>query len=260
MSGDWNSAFRIWICLCLCSGCTQSAPDQSTLDQSKSGQSISDHAGDRSTGQPEDKTRELAFDLQLENVIAGSTREIRLTSAKLSSEEFSRIAGLEQLQVLVVDAGKLEDGDVDVLITLMGLEHLRLRDCPLTDVGFSQIGRSQLNRLAIFNAPQAKPTSKGLSELGKLPMLRQLRIGGRQIDDAAISELTRWPSLSSLHLIGPRITDTSLRTIASMPKLTSFYLDDCPLSDSAWEELFRTRPNLHVHVDQAHHDRDPGSH
>ena len=88
----------------------------------------------------------------------------------------------------------------------------------------------------------------------------QLRLGGSQLDDAAVAEIARLPKLRSLHLIGPSLTDAALQELAKAPSLTSFYLDDCPLSDSAWELLFAVKPKLHVHIDQLHHDRDPHQH
>lgn len=244
-AGAWERAGLLIFFAILIPGCSSPLPDKVAPPPSPKKHSSTDPTA--------------SFKSQLDKVLAGSSQELRLDS-ELSSTEFARVAGLDQLQVLVVDAGRLTDADVSVIETLLGLEHLRLRECPLTDTGLSQLGRSRLHRLAILNAPQAKPTRDALRELGKLPKLRQLRIGGRQIDDAAVTVLARWPSLTSLHLIGPSITDASLRTIADMEQLASFYLDDCPLSDSAWEELFRKRPRLHVHVDQVHHDRDPGSH
>jgi hypothetical protein len=45
-----------------------------------------------------------------------------------------------------------------------------------------------------------------------------------------------------------------------MSELSSLYIDECPLPDTAWTQLFAARPNLHVHVDQAHHDLDPNAH
>jgi len=48
--------------------------------------------------------------------------------------------------------------------------------------------------------------------------------------------------------------------LAKMEQLESLYLDGADLSDAAVDELFRARPQLHVHFDQEHHDRDPSRH
>lgn len=41
-----------------------------------------------------------------------------------------------------------------------------------------------------------------------------------------------------------------------MPALRNLYLDGAEVSDEAWAGYFQAHPNVHVHVDQAHHDRD----
>ncbi len=135
-----------------------------------------------------------------------------------------------------------------------------MRESPLTDAALTELASGDLQSLLILNLPQARPTAVGLKELSRLPKLRQLRIAGRQIDDAAIEALSHWPALSSLHLIQPAITAKSLETLAEMDELSSLYIDECPLPDDAWTKLFMARPNLHVHIDQAHHDMDPNQH
>jgi hypothetical protein len=45
-----------------------------------------------------------------------------------------------------------------------------------------------------------------------------------------------------------------------MPNLQSLYLDDSLVTETGWEWLFEEVPNLHVHVNQQHHDRDPQAH
>jgi hypothetical protein len=42
--------------------------------------------------------------------------------------------------------------------------------------------------------------------------------------------------------------------------LWNLYLDGAGVSDGAWERYFALHPEVHVHVDQAHHDRDPNRH
>lgn len=202
---------------------------------------------------------EPAWSEQVARVRAGTSHEITLEHTPVTSAELAELKGLTGLRTLILDSGVVRDEDAPTIATLSGLEHLRLRESPLSDRGLGELARGQLDSLIILNLPQATPTAAGLEELAKLPHVRQLRIGGKQIDDEAVAVLAKWPELTSLHLIGPGITDKSLKTIAGMPELISFYLDDCQLSDAAWEEFFRARPRLHVHIDQAHHDRDPNA-
>ncbi len=203
---------------------------------------------------------EVAFADQLARLKAGTSDEIRFERSAVGSTELQQLDGLANLRALVLDAGVVADSDVRYLTKLTGLEHLRLRESPLGDAALVELAQGQLNSLLILNLPQARPTAVGLKALAALPKLRQLRIAGRQIDDAAIEELTQWPALSSLHLIQPGITARSLETLAGMARLSSLYVDECPLPDEAWLKLFAARPDLHVHIDQSHHDLDPHAH
>lgn len=218
-------------------------------------------AGCQTAKQPEPASPpELSFAEQLSKVKASASDEIRLERTAVSSAEISQLDELTNLRALVLDAGIVHDSDIKYLVSLSGLEHLRLRESPLTDAALKEMASGELQSLLILNLPQARPTAVGLNELSRLPKLRQLRIAGRQIDDAAIEALSHWPDLSSLHLIQPGITEKALETLAAMDELASLYIDECPLPDDAWTKLFKARPNLHVHIDQAHHDMDPNQH
>jgi len=65
-------------------------------------------------------------------------------------------------------------------------------------------------------------------------------------------------NLRSLHLIDVSLGDDGLAAIARLPNLWNLYLDGAGVSDEAWGRYFESHPRVHVHVDQAHHDRDPG--
>jgi hypothetical protein len=69
--------------------------------------------------------------------------------------------------------------------------------------------------------------------------------------------IARLPGLRSLHLIDIAIRDEGLAALAEHETLRNLYLDGAGVSDAAWERYFEARPRIHVHVDQAHHDRDP---
>ena len=54
--------------------------------------------------------------------------------------------------------------------------------------------------------------------------------------------------------------DGGLDILAGHEGLRTLYLDGAGISDAAWERYFARRGDVHVHVDQAHHDRDPNRH
>lgn len=209
------------------------------------------------TEQPSAVTDDSAeFEQQLAAVLRGESVAIHVTTEPISSEQLKKLSQAgDQLRDLMLDAGTVRDEDIACFHALSKLEHLRLRQSPITDRGAEKLSELNLPELRVLNFPQSKLTAVGIRALAKLPKLSQLRLGGKQIDDEAVDVLKGMKQLQSVHLIGPSLSDRSLITIAELPKLGSFYLDDCPLSDAAWEQLFKSRPTLHVHIDQQHPDR-----
>ncbi|MDX1927947.1 MAG: hypothetical protein SFV81_15590 [Pirellulaceae bacterium] len=203
---------------------------------------------------------ELSFEAQHAQVLSGESIAIKLTQAKITSEQLMQFGSLhEKLLELQLDAGVVDDVTIESIAQLTALEHLRLRDSPITDVGIAKLDPSKLPNLRIINLPQSSLTAVGLEHLGKFPKLVQLRLSASQLDDRAAEVIATFPALRSLHLIGPKFTDAALDQLAKAPKLSSLYIDECHLSDAAWERLFKAKPNIHVHIDQHHHDRDPNA-
>ncbi len=198
---------------------------------------------------------------QLATALHAEDPSIRVTSQPVTINQLRQLDQLESpLLELQLDAGFSDDACVDFIAGLDGLEHLRIRKTALQDADLERLASGSLQSLRILNLPQAKITWRGIRQLAHFPQLMQLRLGGPQLDDRAVGEMAGLPGLRALHLIGPSLTGKALDELATAPKLASLYLDDCPLPDAAWERLFAAKPNLHVHIDQAHHDRDPNPH
>ncbi len=194
------------------------------------------------------------------SVLAGTTSVVQLSQTPIDDQQLQSIASARSVETLILDSGKISDASMTTIGSLISLTHLRVRESAITDAGIEKLVAGGLSRLRIFNLPQSSITAQGIRHLLRLPELRQLRLGGRQIDDHAMVEIAKLPKLESLHLIGPSLTDAALEMVAVMPEISSLYLDDCHLSDDAWRKLFAAKPNLHVHIDQQHHDRDPAKH
>ncbi len=201
---------------------------------------------------------------QLTSVRDGQSDSVQIDVQPIADEQLAELADLTGLQTLILDAGTISDRGLRHIAGLSALEHLRLRLSPITDQGIADAvqaaaGSGFMGSLQVLNLPHSQLTAEGLRQLQAFPRLVQLRIGGRQIDDAAVAEIAKLPNLRSLHLIAPTLTARSLESLAASPKLASFYLDQCPLDDAAWQKLFDAKPKLHVHIDQAHHDLDPNA-
>jgi hypothetical protein len=146
-----------------------------------------------------------------------------------------------------------------ILATLTGLERLVLRDSPLGDEGFQRL--VECRALRDVNVPQAACTAEGIRALASLKHLRSLRLGGPRLSGKEVCEaVASLPQLRSLHLIDVTVGDDGLAVLQRLPGLWNLYLDGAGVSDEAWERYFQACPRVHVHIDQAHHDRDPRGH
>jgi hypothetical protein len=159
----------------------------------------------------------------------------------------------------------IEDSDITVtglkhLVELTSLEHLRIRGAAIDDAGIEIL--CQLRQLRFLNLPQAQFTNAGLAALAELPELELLRFGSPNVSDDGLVHCQRMSRLRCLHLIDVPVSDTGLAHLKSLRHLESLYIDGSRVSDGAVETLLSALPDLHLHIDQRHHDRDPrfGSH
>jgi hypothetical protein len=194
-------------------------------------------------------------DGQLAAIERGEANRL-VAGGPLSDVQWAEVAGLAGLEELVLDGG-FDDARAEMVAGLPGLSKLVARHASLTDDGFVALARCE--SLRELNIPQAGCTTEGIAALAALPGLQSLRIGGPQLEGAAVCEaVVSLPKLRFVHLIDVPIGDAGLAVLAQRPDLWSLYLDGAGVSDEAWAGYFQACPNVHVHVDQAHHDRDPG--
>ena len=202
-------------------------------------------------------TNELAFADQIAAVASRESGTIHVTSRPIGGSDLAQLSGLKGLQVLLLDhvENAIGDRDCQALAQHEGLIHLRIRGGTIGDEGLTHL--ATLPNLRILNLPHSRVTDRGLTSLASAPRLSQLRLGSTQITDKGLANLAEFPALSQIHLIDAPITDAGLKTIAALPELQSLYLDGSQVTDSGLDRLFRARPDLHVHINQQHHDRDP---
>jgi len=207
---------------------------------------------------------EPTFAEQAAAVRAGTSARIRVADRALTEEEWEEVAGLEGLSHLDLQEGVADDAKAIVLARLPRLERLVLRESPLGDEGFRHL--AACHTLRDINLPQARCTLAGLAALAELPRLKNLRLGSPALcpEGKGGAELgmtlLQFPALRSLHLIDVVVGDAGLEGVARYDGLWNLYIDGAGISDEAWERYFALHPEVHVHVDQAHHDRDPNRH
>jgi hypothetical protein len=201
---------------------------------------------------------EIRFDELVREVIEKELDSIQIADFQVDDSMIEGLRDLTAVETVIIDQGKVTDHGVDAIATLRDLKHLRLRLSPITDAGLKKLADCQ--SLWFLNLPHADCTAQGVGYLAALPRLRQLRLGSDQLGNEVCREIAKIGSLRGIHLIGVKVTDEGLKVLANMPHLESLYLDDSAVTEAGWQWLFDTCPQLHVHVDQQHHDRDPKAH
>ena len=210
------------------------------------------------------RAAEPSFAEQAEAVRAGTATRIRVADRALADDEWEILAGLEGLVTLDLQEGIADDARAVLLSRLPKLERLVLRESPLGDEGLVQL--AACHTLRDLNLPRCRCTRAGFEALAELPRLKSLRIGSPDLCTGGSggaelgAVLLRFPALKSLHLIDVPLGDEGLEALARYDGLWNLYLDGAEVSDAAWERYFALHPEVHVHVDQAHHDRDPNRH
>jgi hypothetical protein len=223
--------FLLLLLLCVGAACTKSTPS-STAENAKE-----------------------AWRNQIEAVRRGESTDI-VMELPVDDEDLAQLEGLEQLEVLKLQQGKITDAGLKTLAKLPRLRQLVLRSSPITDEGAALL--AGFPTLRIVNLPQSEIGDAGLEMLASLPELELLRLGAKKpLSASALESLTRARNLRFLHFIDVPLTDDALRPIGEIASLESLYIDGASLSDDALSELIRRRPKLHLHLDQKHHDSDP---
>ena len=193
--------------------------------------------------------------LQIQDIQNGQSHEL-ISAVPFVADDWKAIRGLKGLQTLILPVGTAHDSDMEVITTLPDIQRLVLRHSPLSDSGMKTLSRCAT--LRNLNVPQVSCSILGIRSMESLPHLEHLRIGGSSLDGSEVCRaVVRFSHLKTLHLIDIAIGDEGLDTLAGRPDLWSLYLDGAEASDAAWERYFEACPQVHVHINQSHHDRDP---
>ncbi len=218
-------------------------------------------------------------------------RVFRARAGQLAIEDLAKIATLTSLEELMLEDAALNDDVLGELArNLRGLRRLTLRNAPhVTDHGIAElISLSELTHLTLIDlqvSGQALPTitelpvlvsldlrksqnirGDGLAALGDAPKLKEVKVGGLGIDDAAMAIVANLPHLESLTIEDASITsegiealrenrqtakrivaltfarcsaldDDALPSLASLPNLRRLSLRDVPVTGSFLPEL-----------------------
>jgi hypothetical protein len=142
---------------------------------------------------------------------------------RITTEGFAHLVHLPNLNALGCD-GKLSD---DVALRHIGalprLKRLRIQESVATDDGFPALARSQTIE-GIWGRVCPNFGRRGFLAFSRMPSLRSLGIGCKNVDDAALSTLPEFPALRELTPIDFR--DDGFRHVGrcrNLERLTCMY-------------------------------------
>lgn len=134
----------------------------------------------------------------------------------ITPDGFAHLVGLPNLEALGAD-GKLSDNvSLRHMAAMPRLRRLRAQEAAADDDGFEALSRSRT--LAHFWGRECPGFgSRGFIAFSKMPALRSLGVGCRNVDDRALSRLPQFPSLRELTPIG--FQDDGFAHIGRCPRL-----------------------------------------
>jgi hypothetical protein len=153
----------------------------------------------------------------------------------VTSDGFTHLARLPNLGVLGADRKLSDDAAMRHFAAMPRLRRLRIQESAATDAGFEALGRSR-SITHIWGRECPHFGSRGFIALSKMPALRGLGIGCRNVDDAALSTLPQFPSLRELTPIG--FQDAGFAHVGrctKLERLTCMYCRDT--TDAATEHV-----------------------
>ncbi len=186
---------------------------------------------------------------------ASEATELIITDAIVRDEDVARIAELPSLRHIAFDHFEGTAEALELLALLPRLERLQLRSGTIGDAEVKAIAGCKT--LKNINLPEASFGDEGLAALASLPALELLRFHSPNVTNDGMKSLSQSTCLRFLHLIAVPITDEGLEHLEGMKQLESLYIDDAEVTDDGIERLLRALPEIHLHINQQHSDRDP---
>jgi hypothetical protein len=145
---------------------------------------------------------------------------VYLVGGPVTDAGLKHLAGLKQLQLLVLSFTQVTDA---------GLKHLA--------------GLKQLHGLYVGST---KVTDAGLEHLAGLKQLRELDLGSTQVTDAGLKHLAGLKQLRGLYLDHTKVTDAGLNHLAGLKELQELHLRDTKVTGKGKADLKKALPKLIV--------------
>jgi ankyrin repeat protein len=153
----------------------------------------------------------------------------------ITSDAFAHLVHLENLVSLGCDGDLSDDTAMRHIAAIPRLRKLRAQESVATDDGFVALSRSQTLE-GFWGRVCPNFGSRGFVAFSKMPALRSLGVGCKNVDDHALSALPHFPALDELTPIG--MNDDAFRHVGRcerLRRLTCMYCRDT--TDLATEHI-----------------------
>jgi hypothetical protein len=165
----------------------------------------------------------------------GTTRLIRLSKSGVTDEMLTHLQHLKQLDYLAIVCPQITDANTSHIAGLTNLDTLLLSKSGVGDATLSHL--PNLPKLERLYLAETKTTDDGLQHIAGLSSLRQLSLERTAVTDEGLIWLEYLSNLETLLLSETKITGEGLAFLAGMPKLRVLYLEKCTLDTSTLRHL-----------------------
>ncbi len=181
----------------------------------------------------------------IDQIRSGDVTHLDLSRLTAVEDSLRRLAGLDQLRHLRLDASAIEDQHLELLADCRGLESLSLIDTDIRGSGLSSLsGLANLRRLDLdFTAID----DRGLASVAALGNLRELSLAATRVTGAGLGHLHGLDQLESLVLDATAVGDQDVAVLAGLTRLAHLHVHDTTLGPAGAERLRQAVPGLQIY-------------
>lgn len=137
---------------------------------------------------------------------------------------------------VLLKGSAVTDDIVKPLIDLPSLRQMRAEQTSLGDS--TTVAMAEANQMELLYLTDASELSKsGVTALGQMTKLRNLRVGGKAVDDTSVVALGNLKNLAALGLLDTAVTDEGLKSLVGCTKIKELMLFATPVTDASFATL-----------------------
>lgn len=177
-----------------------------------------------------------------DDIARQSDLSLFLRDARVSTDGFAALNGLENIHTLDLTGTPLDDTATETIVTLPRVVQLYIGHTGITDSALAGLSRSP--PLVFLCIDRTQATDEGIAGLATCPKLSALRV--LDADDECVARLASFAQIRRLYLQGDQVTADSLSILKQMQVLKGLALYDTSFSEAELAELRQALPNCTV--------------